>query len=525
MGDAYAWCADCGRFVGQACCWGPGPTCAACTESRAASGDADSAFAVLAAARAAVRQMGGTATMFRAVEDAIAETYDGDHAAALAAWEASWLAATALRIRIEGSRAAAMSWLRAVPPRERDRAADVETELIMVSTSLDARWQSLVQSMASAGTGLASRMAEQDGPIDAARDSTAAAPVAADVPVAVDAPGSVAIPVPAPGHEPTSNPNPRPSTATTSLAPSDATRIASASAAGQVTPPAPLPGTLSRPSSPPVTRPAAERQPTDDRGSAMPAADEQGPAASYGGGRRAGIVLAAVVVLCVVALTGALLAGTIGPLARDSDGISVARNGASAKPSRIESIAASPSIGAGVSLSTLIAVDVHRIGPLDLEEVPITRVTGAPEVVAFPTPFDRSIRLSGTASGFCTEATPPSEGAASAAFDVHLGSVGSGGSLTISLSPVAGRPPTGLRIDLALLGELDDEAWYRLTLIARDDPPSRVEIVDLGTGGPVLELELESDRTVPTSSREVCVQSSLDDPQAALFIDNLRIDR
>ena len=258
----------------------------------------------------------------------------------------------------------------------------------------------------------------------------------------------------------------------------------------------------------------------------MPAADVPTPAAARGG-RRRGVVLAALVAVAAVLFTGALLAGTIGPLARDQDGLSVGRNGGSLTPSRTASIRASPSesaIGASASPSIPIEVDLHRIGPLDPEELPITRVSGAPEVVAFPTAFDRSIRLSGTASGFCAQAPPPTEGGArSAAFDLHLGQAGSRGSLTVSLVAADG-PATSLRVDLALLEGLDHEAWYRATVIATDGRAGRIEIAALGTDGPVIEHELDVDATVATSSGEVCVHASLEEPATALFIDNLRID-
>lgn len=487
--------------------------------------------------------MDGTAAMFRAVEDAIAGTGDDDRAAATTAWTASWLAAAALRIRIDDSRAAAMSWLRSIPSTERDRAGDLEAELNMVSTSLDLRWQSLVEAMAGAGNRLSTQLAREDGRTDATTDSTAVGPPpAAAVPVAVRASGKVAFRVPATMREPRASadegvsspaavavaprPIPRPP-ARTPLTPSKATRIASPVAAGgTTTPQAPATRTPSRPLPSPALRPAPA-QPMEHRGTAMQAADDPTPAAARGG-RRRGVVLAALVALAGVLLTGALLAGTIGPLARDSDGISAGGNGASLTPSLTASTRASPSdsaIVASASPSILIAVDLHRIGPLDPDELPIMRVSGAPEVVAFPTAFDRSIRLSGTASWFCAQAAPPTEGGVrSAAFDLHLGQAGSGGSLSVSLGTSADAPPNGLRLDLALLEGLDHEAWYRLTVIATDGRAARIEIAQLGTDGPVNAYELDVDATVPTSPGEVCVHASLDQPASALFIDNLRID-
>ncbi|MBA2634441.1 MAG: hypothetical protein H0U86_15815, partial [Chloroflexi bacterium] len=197
----FAWCADCGRFAGRACCWGSGQTCARCSESRAASGDAGSAFATLGAARAAVRRMDGTEADVWAAENAIAGTGSVDLDAAINAWEATWLAAAALRTRIDGGNEAAQWWLRAIPRVELERAAELEEELGMVTASLDARWRALVDVIADAGTRLATRVAEQDRRRQGVRTEAVpteptprpAASAAVAVPAAVRPPDRVAV--------------------------------------------------------------------------------------------------------------------------------------------------------------------------------------------------------------------------------------------------------------------------------------------------------------------------------------------
>jgi hypothetical protein len=243
----------------------------------------------------------------------------------------------------------------------------------------------------------------------------------------------------------------------------------------------------------------------------------------------------ALAVLAGVVLVAALLAATIGPLAR-SDGVTGGEPDVPAAAigdveptaaARTQPTDASPSespVSAVVLPSTLLTVDLHPVGSLDVRELPITRVSGAPEVVPFPTPFDRSVRLRGAAAGFCVEAPSPSEGrGTSTAFDLHLGQAGADGWLMVSLPATADGPPTGLRVDIAMLAELDRENWYRLT-VTTDGRTSRIEVAPVGGGGPVLEDEVSIDATVQASSTEVCVGSSRQAAGAALFIDNLRID-
>ncbi|MBA2632142.1 MAG: hypothetical protein H0U86_03955, partial [Chloroflexi bacterium] len=256
-------------------------------------------------------------------------------------------------------------------------------------------------------------------------------------------------------------------------------------------------------------------------------------ASSGNRGRRRGVAAAALVVAAGVVLTGALLAGTIGPFARDPDGagdreggLAAVVDGGTESPSA--SMQGSPlasATGSDVPPTVLLTIDEHEMGPLDPEKVPITRVAGAPEVVAFPSAFDRSLRIAGPVAGICVERSAPPRGSApSVAFDIHLGDAGEGGRLAIGVAASGDAPAIGMDLDLATLAGLDRAEWYRLTATAQDGA-GRLEIARAGDGRPVLEADVGTDATiVPASANEVCLQSSLQAPDASLLIDNLRVD-
>ena len=243
----------------------------------------------------------------------------------------------------------------------------------------------------------------------------------------------------------------------------------------------------------------------------------------------------ALIAIVATAGIGSVLAVIAGPLGRDPEGgggesemPAAADGGTGAGPS-MGSVAAqatpgqSPS-GTSVPSSNVITVDLHPIGSLDPEELPITRIIGSPEVAAFPTPFDRSLRLRGeAAAGLCIGlASSSPEGPSSIAFDIHLGEAGAGGRLVFAL-PEGGQV-TGLALDLATLEQLDHEAWYRLTATA-EGRAGRLEVRRAENAGPVLEADLAGDATInPTPADEVCVSGSLSAPDASLFVDNLSVE-
>ena len=242
--------------------------------------------------------------------------------------------------------------------------------------------------------------------------------------------------------------------------------------------------------------------------------------------------VAALVIVGMVAV-GGLVAGAIGPLltawgiggdpARELPA-GVDRSPDAAVASRTGSTptsAPASTSGTDTLIPLLVTFDLHPVGPLDPEELPLTRVIGTPEVAAFPTSFDRSLRLAGN-TGVCLELPQAAaDDAASIAFDLHLGNAGSGGSLLFVLPTLEDTQV----FDLVALPESDPNRWYRVVVTGSSDA-GRIAVTPLGADQPILEAVLDADRTIgPTSSREACVQSMLVPDDAALHVDNLRAER
>ena len=244
----------------------------------------------------------------------------------------------------------------------------------------------------------------------------------------------------------------------------------------------------------------------------------------------------ALIVMVGMVLIGSVLAAAIGLLGRDpglgdSDSdVPAAADGdtGGTPPMRSASAQASPRQSPSGSImpsSIVVTVDLHPIGSLDPDELPITRVIGSPEVAAFPTPFDRSLRLTGEAAGLCIGLSSPSRGSPSSiAFDIHLGEAGPGGRLVVALPATEGGQATGLALDLVTLEQLNREAWYRLTVTA-EGAAGRLKVTRVGNSQPLLEAQLGGDATItPTPTDGACIRASLSAPEASLFVDNLTVE-
>ena len=556
MSDVFGWCTECGQFVGRACCWGPGLRCARCEQAHpAGEPDPDAGgFAALAAARAAVRHLDGTAVEFSRVEDAVDAVGSADVSSAIGAWEDAWIAAGTLQTRLDSMRDAAITLLGALPSDEGERSLELEQELGTVIESHTARWRSVTDGVAEAGRRLQAS-AEREALLHASSASNSSGP--ASVPASVPA---IAIAVPLPIHVP--------DRITVSVAPErDELLVPEAAPVVAAAVPAKAPiivrTTVRQPARPretPVTpripdvRTATENvavappvAPEADRagterflpGEGSPAAAAPQAATAGNGARRRATAAMALVVVVSLAAVGAMLAVSIGPLGRDagsaatadpdplggSDGESPAsaatRSTASVTPSASDSRPGSTS-----APPLVVTVDLHPVGPVDPAELAIARIIGAPEVVPFPTPFDRSIRLTGAAAGLCFELPAPGAvDAASIAFDAHLGEVGSDGTLVVILAAADdGAEAIPLAIDLTAARELDRDAWFRF-VVTSDGDDGQLVVAPLGSDDPVLDRALAPDPTiVPTSNDQTCIQSALPD-ETSLFVDNLRFER
>ncbi|MEP6468330.1 MAG: hypothetical protein ABJC24_01010, partial [Chloroflexota bacterium] len=124
--------------------------------------------------------------------------------------------------------------------------------------------------------------------------------------------------------------------------------------------------------------------------------------------------------------------------------------------------------------------DELRVGQLAAASKDIGPVVGDPEVVAFPSPFDRSIRVDGDAPHrFCMPIANLGDGPVSFEIDLYAETPITSGRLKLSVAP-SGVGPTSASVPLKLLDGLTLQAWHRLR--AAWTPRQRVAIGDAGLG-------------------------------------------
>jgi hypothetical protein len=172
------WCAECGRFVGRACCVAQRGACSACANAPTVGpGDGEGApLAELAAARGAIRLLDGLMPHVASVEEMLARTDDEELTAALSAWEDAWLAAGQLHVRIESGKSAAVRHLQAASGAEPDRTRDLEQEFGTVLGWVEGEWHRTIVSLAEAGRRLRARHGAARPAAPAAAPPLAAAP-------------------------------------------------------------------------------------------------------------------------------------------------------------------------------------------------------------------------------------------------------------------------------------------------------------------------------------------------------------
>ncbi len=237
-------------------------------------------------------------------------------------------------------------------------------------------------------------------------------------------------------------------------------------------------------------------------------------------GRRRLLAIAAAVAIVLTA--GSVLAAIVrGPASEDqrppSPGIEEPAVG-TIPTTRPSMAAASASASAAPAAPEAIGFDRQRIGQLDASELPSARVIGAPEVAAFPTPFNRSLRLTGPSSAICvsTSGTP-----SAISLDIYLGEGGDEGRLGFRLSPA---DADGSAIELNAIEGVDGEGWHHLAVIRTGDA-AVLSLTPIEGGAPAIEVPLIADGSVIASSPgEACVEWSTGSTGASIYIDDVRVD-
>jgi hypothetical protein len=168
--------------------------------------------------------------------------------------------------------------------------------------------------------------------------------------------------------------------------------------------------------------------------------------------------------------------------------------------------------------------DELRIGELAGASEEITAVVGGPQVVAFPSPFDRSIRVAGEGSHrFCMPVPDLVDGGIALQLNLYRETSTESGRLTLSGAP-SGSGSTAATIPLRLLDGLTLQAWHRLRAVWTPGQPITVAIGDAPPGSmQTVNLPTAHDARAVTGA--ICVAVSGMTPDSVLLLDTLRVEQ
>jgi hypothetical protein len=198
--------------------------------------------------------------------------------------------------------------------------------------------------------------------------------------------------------------------------------------------------------------------------------------------------------------------------------------GGAAGPSQSNGGAPTPLPDTPQAVIATVDFDELRIGQLAGATQEIGSVKGGAEVIPFPSPFDRSIRVVGDGSHtFCVPVAKLRDGAIAVAMDVYFETPIASGRLTLSVTP-PGFDPKAVRVPLRQLRGLKAEAWHRLRAIWTPGRPVAIAIGD-PSAGPLETMDPLPADVGHSEAGSVCVAVSDMANDAVLLLDNLQVQR
>lgn len=546
----FRYCGHCGRLVGRACCWDPAARACHSCRARVVDGARAGSAGELAVARGELR----------AIDDAIVRLADIDARLAslegragdartraddpLDAWEDAWLATGALMSRVESLGEAVAARLTA-PPVAPSAAQQMRAELRRRATVYEARVRRLSDHLVRLGRSLRRSRTAPPAPTD--EEQRVPVPIISDavaeaVPVTGvlhdlrlrrtaswsdssagreairrhHASGGRRALVGAPSAEGATATAPPPRA---SNAPGAARR-----ARGLVDD-RPLPAAAPRSAAP--NRPAPEAR-TDREGPNRVMAPSR-PARWAHVAAAAGAAFAVAALAVGAALVLAALNGLGGFADRqgigDGDGRPVGTAGPSTPGRPAAATTTPPEAAAPSPLAHELGFDTKRLGALEADGVDVVSVVGDPQIVAFPSPFDRAVQLSGAPSGFCAPAAGLRPAIpADVSFDVSIRTAGSNLTIAVELFPDAAAASM-VRIDVADLGLDPAGTWYRAELAWDGAGVVDVMLVQRDTGAEATyeaTLEAVVADEPPGISAMACLMLH-GSGEGELLVDNVRI--
>jgi hypothetical protein len=168
--------------------------------------------------------------------------------------------------------------------------------------------------------------------------------------------------------------------------------------------------------------------------------------------------------------------------------------------------------------------DQLRIGSLAGASDEIALVAGRADVVAFPSPFDRSIRAAGEGTHrFCVPNSTLVGGAIALEVDLYAETLINSGRLLLSMAPPAAAA-TAASVPLGLLGDLPSEAWHHLRAVLTPSQPVEIAIGDMAQGQVQTQI-LSPARDTRAVAGSVCIAVSGMPTDGVLLLDNLEVQQ
>jgi hypothetical protein len=245
---------------------------------------------------------------------------------------------------------------------------------------------------------------------------------------------------------------------------------------------------------------------------------------------RATIGIGALAAVGVLAFGAAALLqlGYVNPYAPDGAALASHPEGAvlgrAGGPEPSGSAPSTPAPHAPTAVIVWMDFDELRIGPLAGSSDEVGKVVGGPEVVAYPSPFDRSIRVVGKGSHrFCMPTPNLEEARVSFEMSIYSETRVISGGLKLSVAP-PGAGPTAARVPLKLVDGLALQAWHRLRVEWTPRQPVAITLGDAPLG-PTPTTTLPPAHDTRAVAGAVCVTVSGMAPDAVVLLDKLRVEQ
>jgi hypothetical protein len=177
------------------------------------------------------------------------------------------------------------------------------------------------------------------------------------------------------------------------------------------------------------------------------------------------------------------------------------------------------------ALSTLVEFDTLRMGGVVVADE-IIAVEGRPEVVSFPSPFDRSVRLAGAdPGGLCFDTGGLQDARTVVSVDLYPEAPLGNAAMAVALG-AADTAPSQVSVSLRPLATEPIERWYRVTTTWVPDGMVEVELWDVAAERAVARDGLTKEQVTGTEpAGSVCLTVAEMATDSGVLLDNLRIEQ